>query len=225
MTHSMVSKLVSKDLKINQTPILLWSLAAVAGILIVFFIPGLVAANIGFSLVVGALCGVGIHMMAHTVVFDNVKGTHIFIMSLPITFRQYTISKLLVNIGVFYVMWVLLSAACIYVTFSQGILPMGSLPMMAMVLLSILPVYSLILSVCILTQSVSYTVVTATPVIFATVVYLWRIVYFDSVGAYVWGSQAVWNTTVYSVMIAQVLISIILPVLTVIVQFRKKDFI
>src|SRR5690606_33219556 len=97
--------------------------------------------------------------------------------------------------------------------------------MLWMVLLSIIPVYSLILSVCILTQSIGYTVVTIVIFSFATSAYLWGVVSVDSVGAYVWGNQAVWNSTVYSVMISQVLISIIIPVVTVIVQFRKKDFI
>ncbi|NQY34530.1 MAG: hypothetical protein HRT37_06105 [Alteromonadaceae bacterium] len=225
MTHSIVYKLVSKDLKINQTAILLWLLAAVFGILIAFFIPGLVAANIGFSLLMSAIAGGGIHIMMHTVLFDSVKGTQIFIMSLPLSFRQYIVAKLIVNKLVFYVMWTLLCAACLYVTFSRGVLPMGSLPMMSMVLLAILPVYSLILSVCIITKSVGYTAVTAVTLSVATPAYLWTVVYFESVGSYVWGSQAVWNNTVYSVMIAQVLLSIIIPLLTVMAQFRKQDFI
>lgn len=225
MTDSMIYKLIQKDLKINQLPILLWSFAAVVGILIAFFIPGLVAANIGFSLLASSIIGMGIHMVTHTVLFDQIKGTHIFIMSLPLTFKQYTVSKLLVNILVFYVLWALLSAACLYVTFSRGIFPIGSLPMMSMVLLSILPAYSLILLVCILTQSIGYTVFTAVSCSFATPAYLWAVVYMDSVGAYVWGNYAVWNTTVYSIIIAQVLIAIIVPVITVMAQFRKKDFI
>jgi hypothetical protein len=97
--------------------------------------------------------------------------------------------------------------------------------MMLMVLLSILPVYSLMLSISILTQSIGYTVVTVVSLSFATSAYLWKIVYLDSVGAYVWGNQAVWNSTVFSIMIIQLLTAIIIPVLTVIVQFRKKDVI
>jgi len=225
MTTFMIYKLISKDLKINRIAILLWFLAAVAGILIAYSISGLVAANIGFSLMASAIIGVGIHLIAHTILYDNLKGTHIFIMSLPLNFKQYTVAKLSVNILVFYGMWILLSAACLYVTFSQGIFPMGSFPMMLIVLLSILPVYSLILSVCSLTQSISYTVITAVTCSFATPAYLWKVVYLDSVGAYVWGSEAVWNTTVFSIMMAQVFIAIIIPLLTVILQFRKKDFI
>jgi hypothetical protein len=164
-------------------------------------------------------------MMAHTVLFDNIKGTHIFIMSLPINFKQYITAKLSVNLLLFYGMWLLLSATSIYVTFSQGILPMGSLPMMCMVLLAILPVYSLILSICIITQSIGYIVVSVVTLSLATTIYLWKIVYLDSVGAYVWGNQAVWNSTVFSILIAQLLITIIIPALTIIFQFRKKDII
>ena len=225
MTNPIVYKLISNDLKINRTPILMWSLAAVVGIGVAYFIPGLVAANIGFCVLASAIIGVGIHMIAHTVLFENVKGTHIFIMSLPVNFKQYTVAKLSVNILVFWGMWVLFSSACIYVTFSRGILPMGSLPMMVMVLLAMLPAYFLMLSMCMITQSIGYTVITAMTLSFATSAYLWKIVYLDSVGAYVWGNQAVWNSTVFSIMITQVLITLIIPVITVFVQFRKKDVI
>lgn len=225
MANSIVCKLIRNDLIINRTPILLWLLAAVFGIAIAYLFPGLVAANISFSVLASSLIGLGIHMMTQTVLFDNIKGTHIFIMSLPINFKQYITAKLSVNLLLFYGMWLLLSIASIYVTFSQGILPMGSLPMMLMVLLAILPVYTFILSICILTQSIGYIVVSVVTLSLGTSIYLWKIVYLDSVGAYVWGNQAVWNGTVFSIMISQLLFTIIIPVLTIIIQFRKKDII
>jgi len=203
----------------------MWMLAAIVGILVAYLIPGLVAANIGFSLIVSALIGVGIQMISHTVLLANVKGTQIFILSLPINFKQYSIAKFSVNILVFLGMWILLSAAAIYVTFSQSIFPIGSLPMILLVLLSILPVYSMILSICVITQSIGYTAATTLTASLATTVYLWKIVYLESVGNYVWGNQAVWNNTIYSVMILQIMLTIIIPVLTILFQFKKRDII
>ncbi len=81
MSQSIVYKLICKDLRINKTALLMWFLVAVIGILITFFIPGLVAANIAFTLVLSAISGVGIHMMAHTVLHDSLKGTQVFINS------------------------------------------------------------------------------------------------------------------------------------------------
>lgn len=225
MKNSIVCKLISNDLKINRKPILMWMLAAIAGIVTAYMIPGLVTANIGFSLMASAIIGSGIHMIAHTVLLANVKGTHIFILSLPINFKQYSIAKFTVNILVFLGMWLVLSAAAIYITISQSIFPNGSLPMILLVLLSILPVYSLILSICVITQSIGYTAATAVTGSFATSVYLWKIVYLESVGNYVWGNQAVWNNTVIGVMILQIMFAIIIPVLTILFQFKKKDLI
>lgn len=223
MSSSLVCKLVKNDLTINKIPIFLWLFASVIGLLIAFFIPGLVAANIGFSLLMSALVGGFMHMMIHTVLYDNLKGTQVFIMSLPISFRQYILAKLIVNKLVFSSLWILLSSGCMYVTFSGEILPMGCLPMMSMVLLAILPVYSLILSVCITTKSIGYITACALTASIITPSYLWLIVDLESVGSFIWGNQAVWNNTVYGVMFAQVLLSIIIPVLTVMVQFKKKD--
>lgn len=212
-------------MKINRKPILMWLLAAIVGILIAYTMPGLVAANIGFSLTVSAIVGAGIQMISHTVLLANVKGTQIFILSLPINFKQYSSAKFLVNILVFLGMWLLFSVAVIYVNFSQSIFPVGSLPMIVLVLFSILPVYSLILSICVITQSIGYTAATAVTASLATSVYLWKIVYLESVGNYVWGNQAAWNNTVFSVMIFQIMLTIIIPVLTVLFQFKKKDII
>ncbi len=203
----------------------MWLLAAIVGILIAYTMPGLVAANIGFSLTVSAIVGAGIQMISHTVLLANVKGTQIFILSLPINFKQYSSAKFLVNILVFLGMWLLFSVAVIYVNFSQSIFPVGSLPMIVLVLFSILPVYSLILSICVITQSIGYTAATAVTASLATSVYLWKIVYLESVGNYVWGNQAAWNNTVFSVMIFQIMLTIIIPVLTVLFQFKKKDII
>lgn len=225
MTKSIIYRLIINDLKINRSTILLWFVTAAVGILAAYMIPGLVAANFGFSLLASAIIGVGIHMLAHTVLLDNVRGTDIFIMSLPINFKQYTTAKLSVNMLIFYVMWTLLSAACLYVTFSRGIFPIGSLPIMVMVLLAILPVYSLILSICLITKSIGYTVITVLASSVTTSAYLWMIVYTDSVGDYVWGNTAVWNSTVFIVLISQLVIAIIIPLLTIIFQFKKKDVI
>ncbi|MCA9735867.1 ABC-2 transporter permease [candidate division KSB1 bacterium] len=225
MTHSIVYKLIRNDLKINRKPIVLWLIAAALGIVITYSIPGLVAANIGFSLLASAIIGLGIHMLSHTVLYDSLKGTHIFILSLPVNFKQYTLAKLSVNMLVFYGMWLLFSVACLYVTFSHDIFPMGSLPMMLIVLLSILPFYSIILSICIITQSIGYTVVSTVSLSFATSAYLWKIVYLDSIGDYVWGNQPAWNSTVFSIIIAQLVITIVFHVFTYIIQSKKKDII
>jgi len=225
MTNSIICKLISNDFKINKVAILMWLVAAVIGILIAFFIPGLLAANIGFSLILSSVLGLGIHMMMHTVIFDKVKGTQIFIMSLPVTFRQHTTAKLLVNLVAFYIMWALLAFACLYIPFSQSLFPMGNLPMMAMVLFSILPAYSLMLSVCISSQSVGYTVIATISSVIGTSAYLWAVVYTEPIGNFVWGNEAVWNNTVYGIVIAQILLGIIIPLLTVLMKFKKKDFI
>ncbi len=223
MNESIIFKLIYKDLKINQKPILFWSLTASLGILIALLIPGLIAANIGFSLLMSAIVGGGMHMMMHTVLFEHVKGTQAFIMSLPLSYQQYVIAKLLVNKLVFFVIWSLLSVACLYVAFSQNILPIGSLPMMVMVLLAILPAYSLILSVCIISKSINYIIVATITSSVTTSAYLWLIVDFDSVSSFIWTSQVVWNSTVLSVIATQVLLSIIIPLTTILILFKKKD--
>jgi hypothetical protein len=90
--------------------------------------------NLGFTLLVTPTGTLGIALLMQTNVFEKVKSTQPFIMSLPVTVREFTLAKLLVNVPVFGALWLVTTATAFAYAFGLELLPRGAIPMMTMVL-------------------------------------------------------------------------------------------
>jgi hypothetical protein len=160
-----------------------------------------------------------------TVVEEKTKLNLPFIMSLPVTLRQYTVAKLAANLLIFGSVWLTLSVASFVIFIGDDGMPVGTMPFMSIILVAIFMAYTLMLVTAIVSGSQGYT-------IFATVVgniglqaYLWLIGDLYPIRAFIGGNEAVWNTTTVSILLGQVVVTVALLVMTVVVQFRKKDFV
>ena len=225
MSQSMVGQLVLKDLQIMRTYILLYWLGGFASIALVVFIGGEAIGVIGFILFVSAMAGAGIHSFYQTVVEEKIKLNLPFIMSLPVTVKEYTVAKLIANLLMFGSVWLTLSAASLVVFIGDDGMPDGTLPFMSIILVGIFMAYTLMLSTAIVTASQGYAIFA---MVFGNIglqAYLWLVADLYPIRAFIGGANAVWNTTAVSILIAQVVAIVALLVLTVFVQFRKKDFI
>ena len=159
-----------------------------------------------------------------TNVFEKAKSTQAFIMSLPVTTRQFTLAKLVVNVPVFGALWLVTTAAIFSYAFGPGLLPPGAIPMVTMVCLGIFVAYIGILSVSLLSQSLGVTILAILFFEMGTSAYLWAIVLFEPIGRYVFGPVAVWNGPAVAVLIAQVFTAVAAIAATFIVQTRTRDF-
>jgi len=225
MSQSIVRQLVLKDLLIMRTYVLLYWLGGFASIVFVVFAGSEVAGVIGFILFITAMASAGIHALFQTIVEEKSKLNLPFIMSLPVTVKEYTIAKLSANLLIFGSVWLTLSAASFVVFIGDDGMPDGTMPFMSIVLLGILMAYTLMLATAVATGSQGYTIV-------ATVVgniglqgYLWLVADLYPIRSFIGGNVAVWNTTAVSILFAQAVAILVMLVLTVFVQFRKKDFI
>jgi len=229
MSISIVPQLVKKDLLLWRKMILIFGLVnfIAIGILAMLYgrVPNWVFSNLGFSLLIipGAACGMALLMQTN--VFEKVKSTQPFIMSLPVTVKEFTLAKLLVNIPVFTAFWLVMISASFYFCFGLGLFPMGALPFMVMVFLGIFVAYTLILSVSILFQSLGITVIAIMLFEMGTPAYLWTVVYLNPISDYIYGSEAVWNSTALTIVTIQVLVVIFTVSATYFIQSRKRDFI
>jgi hypothetical protein len=225
MSRSIVRQLIVKDLHIMRTFVLLYWLAGFASIGFVVLVNTEIAGVVGFILFIAAMAGAGIHSLMQTVVEEKTKLNLPFIMSLPVTLRQYTIAKLAANLLIFGSVWLTLSVASFVIFIGDDGMPVGTMPFMSIILVAIFMAYTLMLVTAIVSGSQGYT-------IFATVVgniglqaYLWLIGDLYPIRAFIGGNEAVWNTTTVSILLGQVVVTVALLVMTVVVQFRKKDFV
>lgn len=162
MSQSIVLQLVGKDLRLMSPIILGFIVVSVVFIAILSLIwghvPVPVAANLGFIMVIGPAATCGIVVLMKTNVFEKEKATQSFIMSLPITVKEFTRAKLLVNLPTFGLFWAAVSAIGFYFVFGRGLFPLGAIPFVTMVFVGGFVAYICILAVSLIFQSMPITV-------------------------------------------------------------------
>lgn len=229
MSASIIPLLVRKDLLLTRGMIRAFCLVSLAGVAAIYLLynrlPGWALVNIAFLLLMSPAATCGIVLLMTTIVFEKEKSTQAFIMSLPVTPRQYALSKLLVNLAVFGAFWLVISGIAFYFAFGRGFFPAGTVPFVVMVLLGAFVAYVGILSVALWRQSLGITVLSIALFEMGTSAYLWVVAYLDPVAAFIHGPVAVWNATAIGIVSAQLLVAVGLVGATLVRQGGKRDFI
>lgn len=229
MNPSIVPQLVRKDFRLMRGIIVAFSLVSLASIgmlsLLYGHLPNWVLVNNAFLLLLGPAATCGIVLAMKTNVFEKEKSTQSFIMSLPITVKEFTQAKLLVNLPVFTAFWFVVSGVASYFAFGLGLFPLGAVPFFAIVFLGVFVAYTFILSTSLLSQSLAITVLSITISEIATSAYLWYIVFLEPIQSHVHGPDIVWNRTAISVVAVQVLVAVSALLATLHIQNGKRDFI
>ena len=145
MTHAIVRQLVRKDFLIWRRLILIFygvSLTCIAVLGVLYGrIPEGVLVNLGGTLLITPVGTLGVVLLMQTNVFEKAKSTQPFIMSLPVTVREFTLAKLLVNVPVFGALWLVTTGAAFWFAFGLDLMPLGTLPVMTMVFLGVFVAY------------------------------------------------------------------------------------
>ena len=229
MNGSIVPQLVRKDLLIWRRLILTFcgvSLACMALVGLLYgHVPNHALVSLGFTLLIAPVGTLGIVLLMQTNVFEKAKSTQPFIMSLPVTVREFTLAKLLVNVPVFGALWLVTTAAAFSFALGLELLPQGAIPMLTMVFLGVFVAYTGILGVSLLSQSLGTTILAILFFEIGTSTYLWVIVLLDPIGRHVFGPVAVWNGTAIAVVTAQAFMVVAAILATLTIQTRKRDFV
>ena len=229
MSATIIPQLVKKDFMLTRTMIGVFCLVSLAGVVAISLLfgrlPEWALVNLAFLLLMSPAATCGMVLLMVTVVFEKEKSTQAFIMSLPVTPRQFTIAKLVINLGVFGVFWLVISGIAFYFAFGRGFFPAGTIPFVVMVLLGAFVAYAGILSVSLWRQSLGLTVLAIAVFEMGTSAYLWVIVYLDPIARFIHGPEMVWNSTAIGIVVIQALAAVAMLSAALIHQSRKRDFV
>lgn len=229
MTPSIVPQLVKKDFAIMGGTIVAFGLVSLLSIAIISLLFGRVAdwvlINLAFVFLLGPAATCGIVLLMRTNVMEKEKSTQAFVMSLPLTVKEFTTAKLLVNLPVFTVFWLIVSAVAFWFAFGRGLLPLGAVPLVTMVFLGVFLAYTCILSTSLLTQSLPMTVLAIPLFEMSTSGYLWTIAFQEPIQSHVYGTEMVWTPMALAVVAVQALAAVAVLMTTVAIQTTKRDFI
>ncbi|MES2673838.1 MAG: hypothetical protein V4660_06330 [Pseudomonadota bacterium] len=229
MSISIIPQLVKKDFLIMRKMNLIFCLVQLASILVVIIlfgrVPNWAFYNLAFILLFAPGMTCGIVLIMRTIIMEKVKCTQSFIMGLPVTLKDFTVSKLLINIPIFTVFWLLASGVAFYLVFGLGVFPYGTVPFITMIFLGVFVAYTCILSASLIFQSHGITIFSIMAAEMGTSAYLWIVVYLEPIRSHVYSPKMVWNSTAITIVTTQVAIAICMILMTLHIQNKKRDFI
>ena len=164
-------------------------------------------------------------MVINTITNERSEQVLPFILSLPITFRQYTHAKVVANLGVFLVFWLIMLGGLLWVIFSQVQVQNGLTVYAVILLLEMLAVFCLVLAVGLISESHAWTIVVISLTNIALSIFMFWVASFTEINQYMQTEQIVWNRTALTFITAEVLFIFAVLGATYWAQSRKKDFI
>ena len=224
MNTFMVKRLILKDWYFYRWPIAGY---LAAGALALFLVGngGEGAFYAGSILILTVLISVGIHLAMATVIQERTDQTLPFVMSLPISAREYTTAKILANLLIFLIPWVALVLGSFAVIAGRPAVPDGLIPVTAIILTEIFMSSVLILAVALVTESQGWTICA---IVFGNLLLqavMYYVSHIPSVAAAMKGPRIVWDQPVVTLLLAELAVILLLLGLTFWLQSRKTDFI
>ncbi|MGE0623654.1 MAG: ABC-2 transporter permease [Pseudomonadales bacterium] len=220
--NPVIRELIRKDLTIMKVPFICYWLAGIGSIVVALTF-GDTAGTVAFILFVSVLFGAGIHASMTTVTEERREQNLPFIMSLPITVRDWTVAKMSANLLLVGGIWLTLSAAS-YLIYIGDVMPHGTIPMMTMILVGIFLAYVIVLATAVVFQSITPAIVAIVGANLGTQAYLWWVSSFHGIRSTVNGMEAIWNGTALTVLGLQCAAIGLLIGLTFYAQSRKTEF-
>jgi ABC-type Na+ efflux pump permease subunit len=222
MNYAMVRRLILKDWYLNRWLILASIPAGLAALAVV-----LTGKEVGFLISIILLCmviiGVGAQLATVTTVNERKEQTLAFIMSLPLSWREYTAAKILANLIIFLIPWLIITAGALGVLCLPGATH-GLIPFIAIMAVEMLVTTCLIIAAGVITESQAGTTVAILCSSLGINILGFAFAHLRGISAHMWGQQVHWSPTAITVLLAEFAMVPLLLGLTFFVQSRKTDF-
>lgn len=222
MNYSMVKILMLKDWYLQRWMIVGGVAGGLASLGIIA-IGSNAAFFIGLLLLITALVALGAQLSVATIVGERKEQTLPFVMSLPVSYREYTTSKIVGNVLIFLVPWVPLVigsiALLLYSPKSQGLIPYTAI-MATEILLNV----CMVVAVALVTESQGWSiaVIMLGNIGLNAIGYL--VAHIDGISRWMWGPSLHWSPAASALLLAEFAIIGLMLGGTFFIQSRKTDF-
>lgn len=223
MNYSIVGQLIQKDWHLYRGPLSFYVLGGLASLWI-FTFGGWVAINIGAIVLISIIAVIGIHMIFANILHERKDQTLPFIMSLPVSFMEYTTAKVL-SIGIVAGgAWGLLFVSILGLTALFEAVPNGVIPYVVMVMLYMLQIYAVLMAVALVTESEPVTVVTMVLLNTSISIFMIGTGTNAAIGPHIEGPTAIWNSTSLGIVAIELAVIALAVFLTFFFQQRKRSY-
>ena len=221
MNYSMVRVLMLKDWYLQRWLIVAAFGGGLASLAVVAF-GGNVGFIFGLILLITALITLSAQLAISSIVNERKEQTLPFVMSLPVSYQEYTASKILGNLLIFTIPWLVLLAASI------GLLLLG--PKSGLVPYTVIMATELLLNACLIvtlatvTESQPWTIAGIITGNVGLNIIGYLVAHIPGISSWMWGPAVRWSPAAYVVLFAEYALIALLIGGTFFVQSRKKDF-
>jgi ABC-2 type transport system permease protein len=223
MNYFLIQKLIAKDWHFQRSS-LIWFLLTGVVLVLMLGVPGEIWFAIGGIGLLTLTITVGALIVSTTIVGERSSQTLVFLMSLPISMREYTTAKLLGNFSIYFVPWLTLLFATVVVILNRPNLPDGLVAYALIVLVQLLINYCLVLCAALTTESQAGVTVAILVGNLALQAFLMLVPGMKAVSSIIGGSSVAWNSTLSLILGLQVGLIVVLLVGTYLLQLRKTNF-
>jgi ABC-2 type transport system permease protein len=225
MNIAMVSRLIRKDWYLNRVGILASLLGGVVTLGVVAAMPrSQMALLLGIIVLATILIGMGAMVMM-SAAMERRQQTLPFVMSLPISYREYTTAKIAGGMLIFLVLWGALVADVVATILLTPGFPHGMIPFVVIMSVEILMSTCLITAVSVTTESHGWTVAVAQVGALSLNGIGWSIVRLPEIGGTMRSTTVRWSPTATALLVAELVLIASMLLITFFVQAHKRDFI
>ena len=223
MNLSMVKRLILKDWYLQRLPIALSLLGGAAALAILLF-GGKAGFMLGLILLITVLVTTSAMLTINMTILERKEQTLPFVMSLPISYREYTAAKLVGILGIFLIPWSLFMAASFAILAVSPTHSQGLIPYVAIMGTEILVSTCLITAVGLITESQRWAITAMMIGNIALNAVGYLVAHLDGVSQFMFGPVVRWTPMSSGLLFAEYSMIALMLGGTFLVQSRKKDF-
>ena len=224
MNYLMVKRLIWKDWYLQRVPII-GSIVAGALSLLVIIAGGRAGFILGLIMLVTVLIGIGAHFAFSTIIYERKEQTLPFVMSLPVSYREYTAAKIAANLSIFLIPWIALLVGSFAVISMSHPAPFGLVPFVAIMAVEILLSTCLIDAVALTTESQGWTIGAIIVGNLALNGIGYYVAHIPSIAKGMTGTSIQWTPAASTLLTIECALIVLLLGFTFLFQARRKDFI
>jgi hypothetical protein len=225
MNTALVTRLVLKDWYLNRSLFVAATVTGAATLVAVAAAKGaLIATILGVVVLATILIGMGAVIMS-SMVNERRQQTLPFVMSLPISYLEYTTSKLIGSLLIFSALWLILLLGIVVTILSSPYFAHGLVPFVVIMAVEVLVSTSLIAAVSVTTESQGWTIGVTQVGGLALNAVGFSVARLHGIRETMNSATVHWSGTAVAILLAEFLLMALMLSVAFYVQSKKRDFV
>ncbi|TYT23689.1 ABC transporter permease [Luteimonas viscosa] len=220
--NAITRKLIAKELYVHRSMMLVASAAAVFAALVSAF--GRTAFNVGAIAWITAVIAGGVMLAIYGILNERKEHSLEFVLSLPISIRQYVFAKTFGLLLCFLVPWLAASASAVALVLASPGVPDGLLPYVIALCGYLLANFTVVL--CGALHARSEGLMTAVIILtnMSVSVFMFVVGALPGIRNHLESPTPVWNGTVFNVLLVEAVVIVVAVTLPLLTSARRRDF-